>query len=291
MVGLPVKRIILIGDPVAHSRSPLMQNAALQALGIAAHYSAVHTPAAELPERIAALRDAAYLGANVTLPHKQAVLPLLDRIEPEAAAIGAVNTIYKDETGALVGANTDAPGLLADLAAAGWQPAPTQRVLILGASGAARAAAFALVRAGIGELTIANRNLDRAEDLLADLLVGLTDDEGLLPNGELPPPLVALELADPDLPAAVAACDLLINATALGWHADETPLPDPPVAATALVYDMVYRETRLLREAAARGARTRDGLGMLIYQGALAFERWTGRPAPVEVMQNALRTL
>lgn len=291
MAGLSVKQIILIGDPVAHSRSPLMQNAALQALGVEAHYSAVHTPAAELPARLAALRDEAFLGANVTLPHKQAVVPMLDRIEPEAAAIGAVNTIYKDESGALVGANTDAPGLLADLAAAGWQPAATQRVLILGASGAARAAAFALVGAGIGELTLANRSLARAEDLLADLLVGLTDAEGLLPNGELPPPLVALELADSDLPAAVAACNLLINATALGWHADETPLPDPPVAATTLVYDMVYRETRLLREAAARGARTRDGLGMLVHQGALALERWTGRPAPVEVMLSALRTL
>jgi shikimate dehydrogenase len=288
MAGLPVKQIILIGDPVAHSRSPAMQNAALAALGVEAHYSAVHTPAAELPARIDALRGAAYLGANVTLPHKQAVLPLLDRVEDEAAAIGAVNTIYKDATGALVGANTDAPGLLADLAAGGWQPHPDQRVVILGASGAARAAAFALVRAGVGELSVANRSLARAEGLLADLLVGLTDEQGLLPNGELPPPLVALDLVDPDLGAALSACDLLINATALGWHADETPLPNPPIASTALVYDMVYRETRLLREAAARGARTRDGLGMLVYQGALALERWTGRPAPVTVMRAAL---
>jgi shikimate dehydrogenase len=291
MAGLPVKHIILIGDPVAHSRSPAMQNAALAALGIAAQYSAVHTTAAELPARIDALRGPEYLGANVTLPHKQAVLPLLDHIEAEAAAIGAVNTIYKDATGALVGANTDAPGLLADLAAAGWQPGSAQRVLILGASGAARAAAYALVRAGIDELTIANRSLARAEALLADVLLNLTDDQGVLPNGELPPPLIALDLADPELPAAIAACDLLINATALGWHADETPLPDPPVAPTALVYDMVYRETRLLRDAAARGARTRDGLGMLVYQGAFAFERWTNQPAPVAVMQSALGAL
>jgi shikimate dehydrogenase len=288
MAGLPMKRIILIGDPVAHSRSPAMQNAALAALGVAAHYSAVHTPALELPDRIATLRNATYLGANVTLPHKQAVLPLLDRVEGEAAAIGAVNTIYKDEAGALIGANTDAPGLLADLAAGGWQPGPEQRVVLLGASGAARAAAFALVRTGIGELTIANRSLARAEHLLADLLVGLTDEQGLLPNGELPPPLIALDLADRDLLAAIGTCDLLINATALGWHADETPLRDPPVAPTTLVYDMVYRETRLLREAAARGARTRDGLGMLVAQGALALERWTGRPAPVAVMETAL---
>ncbi len=288
MAGLPVSELILIGDPVVHSRSPAMQNAALAALDLTIRYSAVHTTAAELPARIDALRGTEYLGANVTLPHKQAVVPLLDRIEAEAAAIGAVNTIYKDASGALIGANTDAPGLLADLAAAGWQPGTNQRVLILGASGAARAAAFALVGVGVGELSVANRSLARAETLLADVLIGLTNEQGLLPNGELPPPLVALDLADPDLPAVVAACDLLINATALGWHADETPLPNPSIGPTALVYDMVYRETRLLREAAACGARTRNGLGMLVYQGALALERWTNRPAPLEVMRSAL---
>jgi shikimate dehydrogenase len=280
--------VILIGDPVAHSRSPLMQNAAFAACDLPIRYTAVHTPAADVADRIALLRSPDYLGANVTLPHKQAVLPLLDQIEPEAAAIGAVNTIYKDATGALIGANTDAPGLLVDLATVDWHPTPAQRVVILGASGAARAAAFALANAGVAELVVANRSIARAEALLADLLIGLTDEQGLLPNGDLPPALIALDLVDPDLAALIASCDLLINATALGWHADETPLPDPPVPAHALVYDMVYRETRLLREAAARGARTCDGLGMLVQQGALAFTRWTGHPAPLAVMRAAL---
>lgn len=280
-----MQRIILIGDPVAHSRSPRMHNAALQHLGIAARYEAVRTSAAELPARVAALRGPEYLGANVTLPHKQAVIPLLDRLEEQAALIGAVNTIYKD-AGALVGANTDAPALLADLADAGVDLAGRSAV-ILGASGAARAAAFAL--AGVGSLVIANRTLERAEELLADLLIAITDEQGLTASGEPPPTLIALDLRDPDLREYLSSCDLLINATALGWRDGETPLPDPPVGPHTLVYDMVYRPTRLLREAAARGAATRDGLGMLLRQGALAFTRWTGHPAPLEVMRAALR--
>lgn len=289
MAQLPVamQQIILIGDPVAHSRSPLMQNAALQHLNIAARYTALRTTAAELPGRVAALRDPAYLGANVTLPHKQAVIPILDQLEEQAARIGAVNTIYKDATGALVGANTDAPALLADLADAGFAP-PGRGVVILGASGAARAAAFALAEAGVATLVVANRSPARAEELLADLLIAITDEQGLTASGELPPTLVALALADRELASYLADCDLLINATALGWHNDETPLPDPPVGPRTLVYDMVYRPTRLLREAAARGAATRDGLGMLVYQGALAFTRWTGREAPLAVMRAAL---
>lgn len=282
-----MQRIILIGDPVAHSRSPAMQNAALQHLGIAAHYEAVRTPAAELPARVAALRDPTYLGANVTLPHKQAVIPLLDRLEEQAARIGAVNTIYKDPHGALVGANTDAPALLADLAEAGFNPRG-RSVVILGASGAARAAAFALAEAGVAALVVANRTVERAEELLADLLIGITNEQGLTATGESPPTMVALPLNDPDLKDHLSTCDLLINATALGWNPDETPMPDPPVGPGTLVYDMVYRPTRLLHEAAARGAVTRNGLGMLLHQGALAFTRWTGRPAPLSVMRAAL---
>jgi shikimate dehydrogenase len=283
-----MKTIILIGDPVAHSRSPRMQNAALAHLGVDARYEAVHTPAAALAARVAALRADDYLGANVTLPHKQAVIPFLDRLEPEAAQIGAVNTIYKGPAGELVGANTDAPALIADLAAAGHDPAGRAAV-ILGASGAARAAAFALAYAGAAMITVANRTPERAEELLADLLEAITDEQGLTSTGEPPPALVALALDDPDLAETVATCNLLINATSLGWREGETPLPDPPVGPHALVYDMVYHPTRLLAEAAARGAAARDGLGMLVCQGALALTRWTGREAPLAVMEEALR--
>lgn len=267
--------IILIGDPVAHSRSPAMHNAALAALGIAARYRAVQTTAADLPARIAELRQAQFLGANVTLPHKQAVMPLLDELDPLAARIGAVNTIVRQSDGRLLGTNTDAPGLLADLATAEWSPTG-QEVVILGASGAARAAAFALADAGVAGLTIINRSLMRAVDLAA---AAAANQPALRAR--------ALALADPVVAEAIAACTLLINATALGWHDDETPLPDPPVGPHCLVYDMVYRRTTLLRAAAARGARVRDGRGMLVEQGALAFERWTGRPAPRKIMWQA----
>ncbi len=282
-----MQKIVLIGDPVAHSRSPLMQNAALAHLGIAARYEAVRTSAEELAERVASLRDPTFLGANVTLPHKQAVVPLLDTLEDEAARIGAVNTIYKHADGALRGANTDAPALLADLAEAGFAPAG-RTALVLGASGAARAAAFALAGARVAALVVANRTAERAEALLADVLLGITDETGLTPDGTPPPTLVALALDDPELADYVAGCDLLINATALGWHDDETPLPAPPVGPHTLVYDMVYRPTRLLHEAAARGASTRTGIGMLLHQGALALARWTGREPPLEVMRAAL---
>jgi len=267
--------IWLIGDPVSHSRSPAMHNAALAALGIAARYRAVQTTAAELASRLTELRQPTFLGANVTLPHKQAVIPFLDEIEPAAARIGAVNTIVRLSDGRLLGTNTDAPGLLADLAAARWTPTD-QEVVILGASGAARAAAFALADAGVSSITIVNRSLMRAIDLAA---ATAANQPALRVR--------ALALSDPAVDEVVARCTLLINATALGWRDDETPLPDPPVGTHCLVYDMVYRETTLLRAAAARGARVRDGRGMLVEQGALAFERWTGHPAPRALMWQA----
>ncbi|NJN19703.1 MAG: shikimate dehydrogenase [Oscillochloris sp.] len=278
--------IILLGDPVAHSRSPAMQNAALKHFGLDAHYRAVQTSAADLPAQVAALREAKFLGANVTLPHKQAVVALLDALEPEAERIGAVNTIYKHASGALVGANTDAPALIADLADSEVHVAGA-RVVLLGASGAARAAAFALAAADPAMLVVANRTLARAENLLADLLLAITDENGLTVRGLPPPPLVALALDDPDLAAPIAECHLLINATAAGWDPAETPLADPPVGPRTFVYDMVYRPTRFLHESAARGARTCAGTGMLVHQGALAFTRWTGLPAPLDLMRRA----
>lgn len=282
----------IIGDPVAHSRSPQMHNAAFKHLGIAACYERWPTAAVELPARIATLRQPQMLGANVTLPHKTAVIPLLDELEAEAARIGAVNTIYRRADGGLVGANTDAPGLAESLREDARFDATGARVLLLGASGAARAAVYALLGAGVGELIVANRSLERAEALLADVLGDDDDQPPPLRPPQLAiddvPPLLALALDDPDLADIIPRVDLLINATSLGWHGDETPLPDPPLRPGALVYDMVYRPSRLLRDAAARAARCCDGMGMLLRQGALGFRRWTGQPAPLAVMRAAL---
>jgi shikimate dehydrogenase len=290
-----------------------MHNAAFAHLGIAAHYEAWHTPAAEVPARLEMLRGAAFLGANVTLPHKAAVIPYLDDIEPEAARIGAVNTIYKPQGSRLKGANTDAPALIEALREEGGFVPAGQPVVMLGASGAARAAAYALVGAGVRRLVIANRTVQRAEQLLTDLMASIYSAEqepdttsannGQYPPAAIPaasitskaaeppeePQLIALALDDPDLAEYIGESALLINATSLGWHEQETPLPNPPVASGSLVYDMVYRPTRLLHEAHLRGAHTLDGLGMLVRQGALAFTRWTGHPAPLDVMHEALQ--
>lgn len=283
----------LIGDPVAHSRSPAIQNAAFQHLGIDAHFQLWHTPIEALPARIAMLREPSILGANVTLPHKTAVIPYLDELEPEAAYIGAVNAIYKQEDGTLTGANTDAPGLLDDLQESGQFQPEGQRVVILGASGAARAAAYILLQAGVNQLVIANRSLPRAESLAADLqehvaVMSLSSSSRPQEKPEHKPEIIALMIKDTQLHEYIANCNLLINATSVGWNTDETPYPDVPVVPGMLVYDMVYRQTRLLREAAERGASTLDGLGMLVRQGALAFTRWTGRPAPMEIMRETL---
>jgi shikimate dehydrogenase len=204
----------------------------------------------------------------------------------------------------LTGANTDAPALLDALREEGGFDAAGQAVVLLGASGAARAAGYALVEAGVQRLVVANRTLERAELLLGDLLASRGGDtitvQDVSGNGSQPliashaqseepePQFVALALDDSDLAEYIATSNLLINATSLGWEASMTPLPDPPVVPGMLVYDMVYRTTRLLREAEARGARTLNGLGMLVRQGALAFTRWTGQAAPLDVMHEAL---
>ena len=277
----PVDQLLLagvIGDPVAHSRSPAIHNAAFVHLGIGARYELWPTLAAELPARIESLRAPHILGANVTLPHKVAVLALLDRLDAEAAAIGAVNTIVREADGTLSGANTDAPAFLASLHEDGAYDPAGQTALILGASGAARAAAVALIGAGVERLIVVNRTLERAEELLADALAATERD----------PKLLALAPDDAGLPEILADTTLIVNATSLGWDADATPLAAEMIPPHALVFDMVYRPTRMLREAAARGARTLDGAGMFVRQAALAFERWTGRAAPINVMRAAL---
>jgi shikimate dehydrogenase len=268
----------LIGDPVAHSRSPALHNAAFAHLGLAAHYELWPTPAPELKARIASLRAPHILGANVTLPHKIAVLDLLDQLDPDVAAIGAVNTISRAADGTLIGANTDAPAFLASLCEEGGYEPAGQTAVILGASGAARAAAAALVGAGVTRLAVANRTLDRAEALLANVLAAT----------DAAPRLLALTPDDADLPALLAEATLIVNATSLGWHGEESPLAPALIPPGALVFDMVYRPTRLLRDAEACGARTLDGAGMLVRQAALAFERWTGQSAPLDVMRAAM---
>jgi shikimate dehydrogenase len=267
----------LIGDPVAHSLSPVLHNAAFAYFGMDARYELWQTPAADLAERVASLRAPHVLGANVTLPHKRAVLALLDRLDPVVETVGAANTIIREQDGTLTGTNTDRPAVLATLREdAGYEP-HGQAAVILGASGAARAAAVALVAAGVRQLLVVNRTLERAEELLADVLAA-ADAE----------PLLFACTPDSIDHEALGAATLIINATSLGWHGDETPLPAALIAPDVLVFDMVYRPTQLLRDAEARGARTLGGMGMLVRQAALAFERWTGEAVPLQVMYDAV---
>lgn len=282
-------RVGLIGHPVAHSRSPAMQQAAFDAVGIAVRYELWDTPAADLAARVAALRQPHVLGANVTIPHKLAVLPLLDEQVPEARRIaGAVNTIVRAETGAgvrLIGHNTDVAGLTATLRDAGIQLAG-RRVVLLGAGGAAQTMAGLAAHAGAAALVVAARRVAAAERLIADITAR---------QARRPPGAHALDLADTAaLREALRRCDLLLNATSAGMG-DPAAAPVPldlvgELPREAFVLDIVYTppETALLRAARAAGLAAANGLPMLLYQGAAAFELWTGRPAPLAVMRAAL---
>jgi shikimate dehydrogenase len=272
------RQVGLIGWPVEHSISPAMHNAAFEVLGLDWHYSLLPTPPGEVESMLAGLREQGFQGANVTLPHKQAVMPHLDKVDGVAQAIGAVNTIVVQE-GRLLGCNTDGDGFLAALRAAGFEPAD-RRALVLGAGGAARAVVYALAQAGCA-LTLCNRTVERAGQLVRDMLtIGV--------RAPVSPVPAMTSLANLDL----GSFDLLVNATSIGMEPrrDASPWPDGlPVPAHWTVFDLVYNpaETRLLARTRAAGATPIGGLGMLIYQGALAFELWTGHPPPVQVMRVA----
>jgi shikimate dehydrogenase len=267
----------LLGNPLGHSLSPRLHNAAFAHLGIDARYELWQTPADELAAKVATLREPYMLGANVTLPYKMAVLSLIDRFDPLVELVGAANTIIRETDGSLTGANTDVPAFLAALREdAQYEPAG-QAAVVLGASGAGRAAVAALLEAGASRIIVVNRTLERAEELLADALAFARDE----------PELYALTPDDPELVDHLVHASLIVNATSLGWRPQETPLEARLIPPSALVYDMVYRHTQLLQDATARGARTHDGLTMLVRQAALAFERWTGQIPPLDVMLTA----
>lgn len=271
----------IIGWPVGHSLSPVMQNAAFQEEGMACHYAAFAVSPDDLPAALAGVRALGLLGLNVTIPHKSAVIPLLDEVAPSARQMGAVNTIVNRD-GRLVGYNTDGWGFLASLEEAGVNPEGLQAV-VLGAGGAARAVAVNLALAGAGRIIITNRTPARADALAAQVA-------RVVPGAEVQAAAAGSEAER----RALAGADLVVNCTPLGMHPDRTdlsPVGDIDILPEgAVVYDAVYRpqETRLLREARARGLKTVSGLGMLIHQGACAWEYWFGRRGPAEAMRKAV---
>jgi shikimate dehydrogenase len=251
-----------------------MHNAAFAALGIDAQYELWPTEIHEIPERIATIRLPGMLGANVTVPHKQAVMPCCDRLSETAQRAGAVNTLIPASDG-LLGDNTDVHGFAQSVREAIGSGEVPDHALLLGAGGAARGVVVALLELGVDHITIANRTPARAQEI-AD---ALADDAGTITAISLD----HLEEIAPDV-------GFLINSTSVGWHGDELPVREAFLAgleASTLVADLTYRETALLRIAAQRGLRTMDGSGMLIHQGARAFELWTGQSAPVEIMRQA----
>ena len=267
-----------MGWPVDHSVSPAMHNAAFEALGLDWRYSLLPTPPGEVRSNLTKLKALGFRGLNVTVPHKQAVMPHLDEITDAASAIGAVNTIVR-QGHMLNGHKTDGDGFLATLLDAGFEPAG-QRALLLGAGGGARAVVYTLARAGCA-VTIHNRTAEKARRLSLEVgELDLLSPVSYAPGG--------MALTDLDL----SAFDLLINATAVGmWpQADASPWPDAvALPAHWTVYDLVYnpQETRLLSRARAVGATPIGGLGMLVQQGALAFELWTGQKPPIGIMHTA----
>jgi shikimate dehydrogenase len=267
----------LIGDPVEHTVSPAMHNAAFKKLGLDFLYLPFRVKPEALGEAVAGLRALNIIGFNVTIPHKVAVIPLLDSLDPLAEKIGAVNTVVNKD-GELRGDNTDGPGFLQALLGRGVEVGGKNTVL-LGAGGAARAIAYILAEEG-ANLTILNRQLeiDQAEALARDIAEDFRQAAGVM------------ELGDENLKKALEKADMLVNATSVGMspERDATPVPAHLLKSALVVFDIVYHpmKTRLLKEAEAAGARTINGVDMLAWQGALAFEKWTGQKAPLDLMRK-----
>jgi shikimate dehydrogenase len=257
-----------------------MHNAAFAALDMNWCYVAFPVPRDGLGAAVRALAPLGIAGANVTVPHKETVLAYLDDTTEDARTIGAVNTV-RVEAGRLYGHNTDGAGMLDALRRDGGAVIPRARAVIIGAGGAARAAAFALASAGAASIAIANRNWDRAAELAQRV-------RRFAPDADIE----AVPLDGPALAGALGGANLLIQATTVGAGAQRSvsPVADAALHRGLLVMDMIYdpKETALLRDARARGCRALGGLAMLAYQGARAFEIWTGRQAPIDIMREAL---
>jgi shikimate dehydrogenase len=272
------KRVVLIGHPVAHSLSGAMQQAAFDAKGIDARYEVWDKAHLELADAIAELRGDDFLGANVTIPHKEKTVPLVDRSTEEAHATGAVNTITK-EGRKLVGHNTDVAGFDAALETlVGKQKMPRQAV-VLGAGGGARAVVFGLIREGFQRVIVFNRHLHRAESLVKFFGRSAAHME-----------LRAMPWHESVIEAELSKTRIVVNATSVGLTADETPIPGELIPPDLLLLDLVYNpaRTRLMREAEAAGCQVMNGELMLIHQGAASFQLWTGEPAPLDLMREAL---
>jgi shikimate dehydrogenase len=277
------KSVALIGHPLKHSISPAFQQAAFDHLALDFRYEKWETPEVELAAAIDRLRHAATLGANVTIPCKEKVIPLLDELSDTAARIGAVNTIV-NRSGRLMGFNTDVEGFITSLHEDADYRLRNRKAVLLGAGGVARAVVFALLNEEVTSVTVFNRSVERGRTLVRSF----ARSAGKIPLAA--PPWTELETS-----SALQDCDLLVNCTSVGMRfgatETESPLGADLIPKDALVYDLVYNpeETPFLKEAKKAGAQTLGGLSMLVHQGAASFELWTGKSAPVDIMLRSAR--
>lgn len=265
----------VMGDPIIQSKSPIMHEAALKALGIPGAYVPLHILPENLENAVQAIRTLGFRGVNVTIPHKVAVMAHVDLLDESAVAVGAVNTIVNNN-GILTGYNTDGIGYVRSLKAEAISDLSDKKIMVIGAGGAARGIVAALLQEKPSSILIANRSADKARDLAADCqgkgnVIGISMDE-------------VEEMLD--------GVDVLINTTSVGMypHMDETPIDPGLLRAGMVVSDLIYNplHTRLLLEGLERGCTIHGGLGMFVYQGAYALEYWTGQPAPTEIMRQTI---
>jgi shikimate dehydrogenase len=305
------KRVGLIGYPLGHSVSPPMQQAAFDRYGLDVRYEFWETEPAQLGELSERLRDPEALGANVTVPHKEPIMNLMDELDDLAYEIGAVNTIV-NRFNRLIGYNTDAGGFLRSLEKEGGFDPEDKGAVLIGAGGVAHAVGFALARAGVKSLVITDIVTRRAQGLASAIERSLKRTQGPAPRSCVDakdvggvqsldfrvhpiPKIRVLSPKGPPFKKAVTECDLLVNCSPVGMkhniNEDRSPVDARLIPRGALVYDVVYNplETVLMREAKARGAQTLGGLAMLVYQGAMSFELWTGKQAPIDIMFEAAK--
>ena len=274
MISGATKLCGIIGDPIEHTMSPAMHNAAFRKLGLDYVYVPFRVPKGEVEQAVRGMRALNIRGLNVTIPHKIAVIPFLDEVDATAEKIGAVNTIVNDD-GVLRGYNTDATGFMQALLEKGIDPGQ-KSVVVLGAGGASRAICFVLAERG-SEIVILNRSPDRASELAGAVSASCGNEVG------------ALALNGANLARALGESEVLVNASSVGMSPGigESPVDARLLRPDLVVFDIVYSplRTRLLREAEQAGAQAISGLDMLVWQGAMAFEKWVGVEAPLETMR------
>lgn len=265
----------VMGDPIAHSKSPAMHQAALGAMGVPGHYVPLHVKPDNLKDAIQAIRALGFRGVNVTIPHKVEVMNYLDVVDEGAKRIGAVNTVVNDN-GLLTGYNTDGIGYVRSLKEEILPELAGKHIVVLGAGGAARGIIHALIQEGPGSVSVVNRTASKAKEL-AEEWGNLAQIRGF---------------GESEAETAIRSADVLINTTSVGMHpnVNQVPVPEAWIPEGIVVSDLIYNPltTKLLSISAAKGCSVHGGLGMFINQGAYALEYWTGQPAPVEDMKAAV---